>query len=207
MRLVRGIRRASAVTAVTVVAGLGVAAIAFASAQATHASDVTTSNPPSHIFQINVAKGTLGALRADAQASSYIAYWHVPDYIGRLESSSKVEMLWSKSIKPGDAWATATLKNAGSTVVTQLRFAGLFRTTHNDRRGTKLSIFLSHWPTHGPPRPVYLAGKKVETNVAVNGFVFAFGLDDRLAAVSLADPANFSATRCVIPSVCISKIR
>jgi hypothetical protein len=195
------------ITAVTAVAGLGVAAAAFASVVSMRAYDVTASNPPPHVFQINVAKGMVGPLRADAQASTFVAYWHVPDYIGRLESSTQVEMLWSKSIKPGDAWATATLKNASSTVVTELRFAGLFRTTHNDRRGTKLSVFLAHWPTHQAPRPVYRAGKRVETNVVVNGLIFAFGLDDRLAAVSVADKAVFTPTRCVIPSVCVTEIR
>jgi hypothetical protein len=87
--------------------------------------------------------------------------------------------------------------------VTQLRFAGLFRTAHGDRRGTTLSTFLRHWRQQGPiVTGVVRAGALREYNVVVGGVVFAFNKERRLAAVGLAS-APAERTLCVIPSACV----
>ena len=98
---------------------------------------------------------------------------------------------------------TATLRGSSSTTVTELRFAGLFRTAHGDRRGTPLSTFLRHWRLQGPVvTGVVRNGNLLEYNVVVGGVVFAFDGHRRLEAVGLASP-SVERTLCVIPAVCV----
>jgi hypothetical protein len=162
------------------------------------------STPPPHTFLIDVGKGTVGGLKVQEPASTYVRRLGIPDYIGSLETRSKVEMLWSRTTDPKTGWATATLRSQSSTTVTELRFAGLFRTLHGDRRGTTLSTFLRHWRLQGPVvTGVVRDGRLVEYNVVVGGVVFAFGADRRLQAVGLA-AAHVERTLCVIPAVCVA---
>jgi hypothetical protein len=138
-----------------------------------------------------------------APASTYVRRLGIPDYIGALEGRSKVEMLWSHSADPKTGWATATLHSQSSTTVSELRFAGLFRTVHGDRRGTSLSVFLRHWRLEGPVvTGVLRRGALLEYNVVVGGVVFAFDGQRRLAAVGLA-PEAAERTLCVIPAACV----
>lgn len=161
------------------------------------------STPPPHALVIDVTKGTVGGLRIKAPAASYVRRLGIPDYIGSLESRSKIEMLWSRTTDPKTGWATATLRSPSSTTVTELRFAGLFRTLHGDRRGTTLSTFLRHWRLQGPVvTGVVRDGQLVEYNVVVGGVVFAFDAKRRLQAVGLAS-AEVERKLCVIPSACV----
>jgi hypothetical protein len=161
------------------------------------------STPPPHALVIDVTKGTVGGLRIKAPAASYVRRLGIPDYIGSLESRSKIEMLWSRTTDPKTGWATATLHSQSSTTVTELRFAGLFRTLHGDRRGTTLSTFLRHWRLQGPVvTGVVRDGQLVEYNVVVGGVVFAFDAKRRLQAVGLAS-AEVERKLCVIPSACV----
>jgi hypothetical protein len=87
--------------------------------------------------------------------------------------------------------------------VTELRFAGLFRTLEGDRRGTTLGTFLKHWRLEGPVvTGVVKNGVLVEYNVVVGGVVFAFDEKRTLQAVGLA-PTAAERTLCVIPSACV----
>src|SRR3954470_17907961 len=161
------------------------------------------STPPPRTFLINVSNGSVGGLKLQAPASTYVRKLGIPDFIGQIETSSKVEMLWSRSANPATGWATATLKGPSSTTVTQLRFAGLFRTLQGDRRGTSLATFLRHWRLQGPVvTGVVHDGVLVEYNVVVGGVVFAFDNRRILRAVGLA-PAPNERTLCVIPSACV----
>jgi hypothetical protein len=161
------------------------------------------STPPSRALVIDVAKGSVGGLRIDAPASAYVRRLGIPDYIGSLESRSKIEMLWSRTIDPKSGWATATLGSPSSTKVTELRFAGLFRTPHGDRRGTSLSTFLRHWRLEGPVVTGVLHNARlVEYNVVVGGVVFAFDTSRHLQAVGLAS-AKVERKLCVIPAACV----
>jgi hypothetical protein len=161
------------------------------------------STPPPRAFVVDVANGTVGGLKVQAPASSYVRRLGIPDYIGSLERSSQVEMLWSRSADPKTGWATATLRSQSSTTVTELRFAGLFRTVHGDRRGTSLSTFLRHWRLQGPVvTGVVRDGALLEYNVVVGGVVFAFDEHRRLAAVGLA-PEAAERKLCVIPAACV----
>jgi len=161
------------------------------------------STPPPHAFAVDVSKGTVGGLKVQAPASAYVRRLGIPDYIGTLEGRSKVEMLWSRSADPKTGWATATLHGSPSTTVTELRFAGLFRTVHGDRRGTSLATFLRHWRLQGPVvTGIVRNGALLEYNVVVGTVVFAFDENRRLAAVGLATPA-VERTLCVIPSACV----
>jgi hypothetical protein len=161
------------------------------------------STPPPHALVIDVTKGTVGGLRIKAPAASYVRRLGIPDYIGSLESRSKIEMLWSRTTDPKTGWATATLRSQSSTTVTELRFAGLFRTLHGDRRGTTLLTFLRHWRLQGPVvTGVVRDGQLVEYNVVVGGVVFAFDAKRRLQAVGLAS-AEVERKLCVIPSACV----
>lgn len=164
---------------------------------------VRASTPPPHTFVVDVTKGTVGGLKVQAPASNYVRRLGIPDYIGALESRSKVEMLWSRSADPKSGWATATLRGATSATVTELRFAGLFRTALGDRRGTTLSTFLRHWRLQGPVvTGVVRNGNLLEYNVVVGGIVFAFDGKRRLEAVGLAPP-SVERTLCVIPAACV----
>jgi hypothetical protein len=161
------------------------------------------SVPPSHALAIDVAKGTVGGLRLQVPASAYVRRLGIPDYIGSLEGTSRVEMLWARGVDPKTGWATATLRSQSSTTVTELRFAGLFRTVHGDRRGTTLSTFLRHWRAQGPVvTEVVRAGLLREYNVVVGGVVFAFDAQRRLQAVGLAS-ASVERKLCVILSTCV----
>jgi hypothetical protein len=161
------------------------------------------STPPTSAFVVDVTKGTVGGLKVESPASSYVRRLGIPDYIGSLERSSNVEMLWSRSADPKTGWATATLRGQAATTVTELRYAGLFRTVHGDRRGTSLSTFLRHWRLQGPVvTGVVREGVLLEYNVVVGGVVFAFDEDRRLAAVGLA-PEAAERTLCVIPAACV----
>jgi hypothetical protein len=161
------------------------------------------STPPPHALVIDVTQGTVGGLRIKAPAASYVRRLGIPDYIGSLESRSKIEMLWSRTTDPKTGWATATLRSQSSTTVTELRFAGLFRTLHGDRRGTTLSTFLRHWRLQGPVvTGVVRDGQLVEYNVVVGGVVFAFDAKRRLQAVGLA-ATDVERKLCVIPSACV----
>ena len=161
------------------------------------------SSPPPHALVIDVAKGTVGGLKLQAPAATYVRRLGIPDYIGSLESRSKIEMLWSRTTDPRTGWATATLRSQSSTTVIELRFAGLFRTLHGDRRGTTLSTFLRHWRLQGPVvTGVVRDGRLVEYNVVVGGVVFAFDAKRRLQAVGLAS-AKVERKLCVIPSACV----
>jgi hypothetical protein len=112
-------------------------------------------------------------------------------------------MLWSRTTDPKTGWATATLRGPSSSTVTELRFAGLFRTLYGDRRGTTLSTFLRHWRLQGPVvTGVVRDGRLVEYNVVVGGVVFAFDAKRRLQAVGLAS-AKVERKLCVIPSACV----
>ncbi|HEY3922234.1 MAG TPA: hypothetical protein VGL76_08985 [Gaiellaceae bacterium] len=161
------------------------------------------STPPPKSFLIDVSAGSVGGLRLEAPASTYVRRLGIPDYIGALEAKSKVEMLWSRTTNPKTGWATATLKSPSSTAVTQLRFAGMFRTLQGDRRGTSLSTFLRHWRLQGPVvTGVVNDGVLVEYNVVVGGVVFAFDQKRILEAVGLA-PAATERSLCVIPAACV----
>jgi len=161
------------------------------------------STPPPHAFVVDVVKGTVGGLEVQAPASTYVHRLGIPDYVGALEGRSKVEMLWSHSAEPKTGWAAATLRSQSSTTVTELRFAGLFRTAHGDRRGTSLSVFLRHWRLEGPVvTGIVRGGSLLEYNVVVGRVVFAFDGQRRLEAVGLA-PEAAERTLCVIPSACV----
>jgi len=161
------------------------------------------STPPPKALVIDVANGSVGGLKIKAPAAAYVRRLGIPDYIGSLESRSKIEMLWSRTTDPKTGWATATLRSPSSTTVTELRFAGLFRTLHGDRRGTTLSTFLRHWRLQGPVvTGVVRDGQLVEYNVVVGGVVFAFDAKRRLQAVGLAS-AQVERKLCVIPSACV----
>jgi hypothetical protein len=161
------------------------------------------STPPPKALEIDVTNGTVGGLRIKTPAAAYVRRLGIPDYIGSLESRTKIEMLWSRTTDPKTGWATATLRSASSTTVTELRFAGLFRTLHGDRRGTTLSTFLRHWRLQGPVvTGVVRDGRLVEYNVVVGGVVFAFDAKRRLQAVGLAS-ADVERKLCVIPSACV----
>ena len=161
------------------------------------------STPPPRAFVVDVSKGTVGGLKVQAPASTYVRRLGIPDYIGSLERRAKIEMLWSRSADPKTGWATATLRGQSSTTVTELRFAGLFRTVRGDRRGTSLSTFLRHWRLQGPVvTGVVRDGALIEYNVVVGGVVFAFDGHRRLEAVGLA-PEGIERTLCVIPAACV----
>jgi hypothetical protein len=161
------------------------------------------SNPPPKSFLIDPGKGTVGGLKLHASASAYVRRLGIPDYIGTLETKTKVEMLWARSSSPKTGWATATLRSPSSTTVTQLRFAGLFKTLKGDRRGTTLKTFLLHWRLQGPVvTGVVRDGVLVEYNVVVGGVVFAFDQERVLQAVGLA-PSLTARTLCVIPAACV----
>jgi len=161
------------------------------------------STPPPKSFLIDVSKGTIGGLKLQAPAADYVRKLGIPDYVGALESKSKVEMLWSRTTNPKTGWATATLRSPSSTTVTELRFAGMFRTLLGDKRGTTLSTFLKHWHLQGPVvTGVVSNGVLVEYNVVVGGVVFAFDQQRALEAVGLAE-GGAERTLCVIPSACV----
>jgi hypothetical protein len=161
------------------------------------------SSPPPKSFLIDVGKGTIGGLRLQAPASTYVRRLGIPDYIGTLETRTRVEMLWARTTNPKTGWATATLRSPSSTMVTQLRFAGLFKTLQGDHRGTSLATFLKHWNLQGPVViGVVSNGVLVEYNVVVGGIVFAFDQKRVLAAVGLA-PSLTERTLCVIVSACV----
>jgi hypothetical protein len=161
------------------------------------------STPPPKAFLIDIGKGSIGGLKLDEQASSYVRRLGIPDYIGTLEAKPRIEMLWARSINPKTGWATATLRSPSSTTVTELRFAGLFRTLQGDRRGTTLGAFLKHWRLQGPVvTGVVNNGVLVEYNVVVGDVVFAFDEKRTLRAVGLASAAT-ERTLCVIPSACV----
>jgi len=162
------------------------------------------STPPRHTFTIDVGKGSVGGLKLNGSAATYVRQLGIPDYIGTLETKSKIEMLWARSTNPKTGWATATLRSPSSPKVTELRFAGLFRTLQGDRRGTTLATFLKHWRLQGPVvTGVVHDGVLVEYNVVVGGIVFAFDDKRVLAAVGLA-PTGRERTLCVIPSACVT---
>lgn len=161
------------------------------------------STPPPKAFLIDVTKGTIGGLRLEMPASDYVRKLGIPDYIGALESKSKIEMLWSRTTNPKTGWATATLRSPSSTEVTQVRYAGMFRTLQGDRRGTSLATFLRHWHLQGPVvTGVVNNGVLVEYNVVVGGVVFAFDQQRILEAVGLA-PVGLERRLCAIPSACV----
>ena len=160
------------------------------------------STPPAQPFLIDPAHGSIAGLKLHAPAAAYVKKLGIPDYIGPLESS-KVEMLWTRTVSPKSGWATATLRSAASTTVDQLRFAGLFKTTRGDKHGTALGTFLRHWQLSGPVVTGVVAnGQLVEYNVVVGGVVFAFDQHRILAAVGLA-PASTERSLCVIPAACV----
>jgi hypothetical protein len=161
------------------------------------------STPPPKAFLIDVGKGSIGGLKLNTPASSYVRRLGIPDYIGTLEAKPRIEMLWARTTNPKTGWATATLRSPSSTAVTELRFAGLFRTLQGDRRGTTLATFLKHWRLQGPVvTGVVNDGVLVEYNVVVGGVVFAFDEKRTLQAVGLAASAA-ERTLCVIPSACV----
>jgi hypothetical protein len=161
------------------------------------------STPPPKAFLIDVGKGSIGGLKLHEPASSYVRRLGIPDYIGTLEAKSRIEMLWARTTNPKTGWATATLRSQSSTTVTELRFAGLFRTLQGDHRGTTLSAFLKHWRLQGAVvTGVVNNGVLVEYNVVVGGVVFAFDGKRTLRAVGLAASAT-ERTLCVIPSACV----
>jgi hypothetical protein len=161
------------------------------------------STPPPQAFLIDVSKGSIGGLKLNVPASTYVHRLGIPDYIGTLESQAKVEMLWARTTDPKSGWATATLRSPSSTLVTQLRYAGLFRTLAGDHRGTTLGEFLRHWRLQGPVvTGVVNNGILVEYNVVVGGVVFAFDEQRKLLAVGLAAPA-VERSLCVIPAACV----
>jgi len=161
------------------------------------------SAPPPKAFLIDVGKDSIGGLKLNEPASSYVRRLGIPDYIGTLEAKSRIEMLWARTINPKTGWATATLRSPSSTAVTELRFAGLFRTLQGDHRGTALGAFLKHWRLQGPEvTGVVHDGVLVEYNVVVGGVVFAFDEKRTLQAVGLAASAA-ERTLCVIPSACV----
>jgi hypothetical protein len=161
------------------------------------------STPPPKAFLIDVGKGSIGGLKLNTPASSYVHRLGIPDYIGSVETRSKIEMLWARTSNPKTGWATATLRSPSSGMVIQLRFAGLFRTLQGDRRGTTLGTFLRHWRLQGPVvTGVVNDGVLVEYNVVVGGVVFAFDQQRTLQAVGLAEAAT-ERSLCVIPSACV----
>jgi hypothetical protein len=167
------------------------------------AGPVAASSPPAHTLVIDVGRGTIGGLTVKAPAAAYVRRLGIPDYIGSLETRAKIEMLWSRTTNPKTGWAAATLRSQSSTTVTELRFAGLFRTQYGDRRGTTLATFLRHWRLQGPVvTGVVRDGVLVEYNVVVGGVVFAFDAKRRLQAVGLA-AADVERKLCVIPSACV----
>ena len=197
--------RRVATGAAAVLAGAGASLIAPGPVDAAVAALARrASTPPPHVFVVDVTKGTVGGLKVQSPASTYVRRLGIPDYIGALESRSRVEMLWSRSADPKTGWATATLRGSSSTTVTELRFAGPFRTARGDRRGTTLSTFLRRWRLQGPVvTGVVRNGTLLEYNVVVGGVVFAFDGDRRLAAVGLASPSA-ERTLCVIPASCVA---
>ena len=54
------------------------------------------STPPPRTFLIDVGKGTVGGLKVQEPAATYVRRLGIPDYVGSLETRSKVEMLWSR---------------------------------------------------------------------------------------------------------------
>ena len=58
------------------------------------------STPPPRTFVIDVGKGTVGGLKVQEPASTYVRRLGIPDYVGSLETRSKVEMLWSRTTDP-----------------------------------------------------------------------------------------------------------
>lgn len=162
-----------------------------------------SSTPPPKAFVIDVDRGTVGGLKVQAPASAFVRRLGIPDYVGALEAPSKVEMLWSRTADPKTGWATATLHGRSKTTVSELRFAGLFRTPHGDRRGTSLATFLRHWRLNGAVvAGIVHGGRLVEYNVVVRGVVFAFDEDRILQAVGLAAAPSLR-TLCVIPAECV----
>src|SRR5207244_4506764 len=155
-------------------------------------------------FLIDVSNGSIGGLRLHAQAITYVHKFGIPDYIGRLESPTKVEYLWSRTTNPKSGWATIALHSPSSTTVDQVRFAGLFKTLRGDKRGTLLSAFLKHWQLEGPVvTGVVKNGALLEYNVVVGGIVFAFDEKRMLVAVGLAD-TGAERDLCVIPTACVA---
>jgi hypothetical protein len=168
-----------------------------------YANSTGVSSPPPRTFKVDVANGTVGGLRLHQPASEYIRRLGIPDYVGQLESRTKVEMLWSRSVQPTTGWATATLRSAKSTTVEELRFAGLFSTSRGDRRGTPLATFLRRWRSYAP-EVVDVKGRRgsVEYNVVVGQIVFGF--DERKTHQAVGIAAGTAArTLCVIPAACV----
>jgi len=161
------------------------------------------STPPPKALLIDVGKGSIGGLKLNAPASTYVQRLGIPDYIGAVETRSKIEMLWARTSNPKTGWATARLRSQSSSTVVELRFAGLFRTLQGDRRGTSLGTFLRHWRLQGPVvTGVVNDGVLVEYNVVVGGVVFAFDQQRTLQAVGLAAAAA-ERSLCVIPKACV----
>jgi len=161
------------------------------------------STPPARTFLIDVTHDEIGGLKLQAPASDYVKRLGIPDFIGQLETPKDVEMLWSRTAQPTTGWATAQLKSPSSTMVVEMRFAGLFQTARGDGRGTTLSTFLKHWRAQNPEvTNVRFHGKVVEYNVVVGGVVFGFDTDATLRAVGLA-PKAVAPQLCVIPSACV----
>src|SRR5439155_20217350 len=50
------------------------------------------STPPPKALVIDVANGTVGGLRIKAPAATYVRRLGIPDYVGSLESRTKIEM-------------------------------------------------------------------------------------------------------------------
>ena len=194
--------RFSTARAALVVASLSCCGPASASLAAADAAAKTHSNVPPKTVGVNIARASVGVLRVGVRASAYTAVWGIPDYIGRLESTTQVEMLWSRSLKATDAWGTATSKSGSSTVISEMRFSGPFKTVQGDVRGTTLTRFLRHWKSAGRSVAVYRNGTPVEYNVVVGAVIFAFDTTKHLRAVGLAVGTAGSSSSCVIPNVC-----
>jgi hypothetical protein len=161
------------------------------------------STPPPRTFLVNVRSGTIGGLKLQTPASSYVRMLGIPDFVGELETPKNVEMLWSRTAHPTSGWATATLKSPTSTTVVQMRFAGVFSTTRGDRRGTSLTTFLKHWQRSNPMvTSVRVRSRVVEYNVVLGGVVFAFDKRATLRAVGLVADGKGQAL-CVIPTACV----
>jgi hypothetical protein len=161
------------------------------------------STPPARTFLIDVHREEIGGLKLEAPASDYVKRLGIPDFIGQLETPKDVEMLWSRTAQPTTGWATAELKGPRSTTVVAMRFAGLFRTTRGDSRGTSLSAFLKHWRSQNPlVANVRMGGQVVEYNVVLGDVVFGFDTNATLQAVGLA-PRGDGARLCVIPAACV----
>lgn len=153
---------------------------------------------------IDVADARVAGLQLGASSSKFVELWGFPDYSGSLQPR-KPEMLWSHTTKVSAAWAVLSLKDANSSTVELVRYAGLFHTSRDDRRGTTLAAFLRHWPRGHVVTPVKLNGKTVEYNVAIGRVVFAFDLAKKLQAVGLS-AADSAPKLCVIPSTCAAAI-